>query len=162
MGIGEHADQVYIIEFGLAKKYRDSRTHTHIPLGKRDLRGTAPYASINAHLGIEQSRRDDLEALVYVWLYFLLGKLPWQGKLDEKQRVQRYLEMKVATTIESLCQDLPQEFVTYFKYVRTLKFDETPDHDYLRKLFRDLYIREGYEDDLLYDWTVLEHQVTNH
>ncbi|XP_051135854.1 casein kinase 1-like protein 2 [Andrographis paniculata] len=161
MGLSRRANQVYAIDFGLAKKYRDSTNHRHIPYREnKNLTGTARYASINTHLGIEQSRRDDLESLGYVLMYFLRGSLPWQGLKagTKKQKYEKISEKKAATTIESLCRGYPAEFASYFHYCRSLRFDDKPDYAYLKKIFRDLFINEGFQVDYVYDWTILKYQ----
>jgi len=161
MGVGKRGNQVNVIDFGLAKKYRDPRTHEHI--GYREnkaLTGTARYASINTHLGIEQSRRDDLESLGYVLMYFNRGSLPWQGMVGhtKKQKYAKITEKKIGTSVESLCHGFPTEFATYLNYTRSLRFEDTPDYNYLRKLFRDVFTREGYKYDGIFDWTILKAQ----
>ncbi|KAL9387894.1 hypothetical protein Peur_021018 [Populus x canadensis] len=161
MGLGRRANQVYAIDFGLAKKYRDTSTHQHIPYREnKNLTGTARYASMNTHLGIEQSRRDDLESLGYVLMYFLRGSLPWQGLKagTKKQKYEKISEKKVSTSIEVLCRGYPTEFASYFHYCRSLRFDDKPDYAYLKRLFRDLFIREGFQFDYVFDWTILKYQ----
>ncbi|KAJ8485954.1 hypothetical protein OPV22_018439 [Ensete ventricosum] len=161
MGLGKRANQVYIIDFGLAKKYRDTSTHQHIPYREnKNLTGTARYASVNTHLGIEQSRRDDLESLGYVLMYFLRGSLPWQGLKagTKKQKYEKISEKKVATSIEALCRGYPSEFASYFHCCRSLRFEDKPDYGYLKRLFRDLFIREGFQFDYIFDWTILKIQ----
>eukprot|EP00826_Nyctotherus_ovalis_P033800 TRINITY_DN2755_c0_g1_i5.p2 TRINITY_DN2755_c0_g1~~TRINITY_DN2755_c0_g1_i5.p2 ORF type:complete len:112 (-),score=34.25 TRINITY_DN2755_c0_g1_i5:241-576(-) len=102
--------QFYVIDFGLSKKYKDLKTNKHIPLKKgKKLTGTARYASINAHLGFEQSRRDDLESICYILVYFLRGSLPWQG-IPVKDKVEKYkkiAECKMAQPPETLLKDFP-------------------------------------------------------
>ncbi|XP_050219639.1 casein kinase 1-like protein 3 [Mercurialis annua] len=161
MGLGKKANQVYIIDFGLAKRYRDSTTNRHISYKEnKSLTGTARYASCNTHLGIEQSRRDDLESLGYVLLYFLRGSLPWQGlkAATKKQKYDKICEKKVSTPIEVLCKSHPVEFASYFHYCHSLTFDQRPDYGFLKRLFRDLFSREGYEFDYVFDWTILKYQ----
>ncbi|KNA13910.1 hypothetical protein SOVF_112380 [Spinacia oleracea] len=160
MGLGRKANQVYIIDYGLAKKYRDLQTHKHIPYREnKSLTGTARYASVNTHLGIEQSRRDDLESLGYVLMYFLRGSLPWQGLKanTKKQKYDKISEKKMMTPIEVLCKSYPSEFVSYFHYCRSLRFEDKPDYAYLKRLFRDLFIREGYQFDYVFDWTIMKY-----
>ena len=134
IGRGSRKHMVYVIDFGLAKMYRDPRTHRHIPFREgKNLTGTARYASINTHAGIgelffllfffilklyiltkilEQSRRDDLESLGYVLLYFLRGSLPWQGLKanTKKQKYERILEKKTSTSTDILCKGFPGIF----------------------------------------------------
>ncbi|CAI9776674.1 unnamed protein product [Fraxinus pennsylvanica] len=160
MGLGRKANRVYIIDFGLAKKYRDLQTHKHIPYREnKNLTGTARYASVNTHLGVEQSRRDDLESLGYVLMYFLRGSLPWQGLKagTKKQKYDKISEKKMLTSIEVLCKSYPSEFISYFHYCRSLRFEDKPDYSYLKRLFRDLFIREGYQFDYVFDWTILKY-----
>ncbi|CAN1292256.1 Casein kinase 1-like protein 6 [Linum perenne] len=118
MGLGRKANQVYVIDYGLAKKYRDLQTHKHIPYS-----------------------------------------LPWQGLKagTKKQKYDRISEKKVQTSIESLCKSYPSEFVSYFHYCRSLRFEDKPDYSYLKRLFRDLFIREGYQFDYVFDWTAMKY-----
>ncbi|KAF3670257.1 Casein kinase I isoform delta [Capsicum annuum] len=159
MGLGRKANQVYMINSGLAKEYRDLQTHDHIPFRKnKNLTGTACYASISNHLRVEQSRRDDLESLGYVLMYFLRGSVPWQGLKtgNKKQKSDMISEKMMRTPIEVLCKSYPSEFISYFYYCRSLRFDGEPDYSYLKRLFRDLLIKEGYQFDYVFDWTILK------
>ncbi|KAJ8751045.1 hypothetical protein K2173_016226 [Erythroxylum novogranatense] len=161
MGLGRKANQVYIIDFGLAKRYRDATTNRHIPYREnKNLTGTARYASCNTHLGIEQSRRDDLESLGYLLLYFLRGSLPWQGlkAATKKQKYDKICEKKLSTPIEVLCKSHPVEFASYLHYCHSLTFDQRPDYGFLKRLFRDLLAREGCEFDYIFDWTIIKYQ----
>lgn len=147
--------KVHIIDFGLAKPYIDDNTGQHIPYREgKSLTGTARYMSINTHLGKEQSRRDDLEAVGHLMMYFLRGSLPWQGlKADTvKERYTKIGETKRHTPIELLCEGFPEEFATYLRYVRHIDFFENPDYAYLIKIFVDLYESKGYVWDEKFDW----------
>jgi len=154
-------NQVYVIDFGLAKSYRPSNTRQHIR--RRSLTGTATYASVNNHLGMEQSRRDDLESVGFTLIYFALGSLPWQGlKANSRKEFHNMiLQKKINTPNEVLCKDLPIEFATYLNYCRNLDFNEEPEYHCLRQYFRKLYIRKGYSNDYLYDWTVLNNKYSS-
>ena len=154
IGHGRNSHRIFIIDFGLAKKYMSS-TGEHIKYREgKGLTGTARYASINTHLGIEQARRDDLESLGYVFVYFLKGSLPWQGlkARNIKDKYDKIKEKKILTKIEDLCSGLPEEFSRYLTNVRKLKFTEKPDYAALRNLFKTLFRNLGHEYDYQFDW----------
>ncbi|EZG79099.1 casein kinase I [Gregarina niphandrodes] len=156
MGRGKLDRLVHIIDFGLAKKYRDPKTLDHIPYKEgKTLTGTARYVSINTHVGIEQARRDDMESLAYVFIYFVQGQLPWQSlkASTKKEKYDKIKEMKICKDAQSLCVGLPKEFADYLSYTRLLRFTERPDYTYCRSLFRDLFFREQFPNDFLFDWS---------
>ena len=159
IGIKKEQYLVYAIDFGLAKRFRDPMTGMHIVYrDHKSLTGTARYASVNTHLGIEQSRRDDLESLGYVLMYFLRGSLPWQG-LNAKNKKDKYdmiRDKKVATTIEMLGKGYPDEFTEYMTYCRKLKFDEAPNYEHVKKLFAGLFEKKEFERNYVYDWILIK------
>ena len=146
--------KLYCIDFGLAKRYIKKSTGTHISFNK-DSRfcGTARYASIAAHKGYEQSRKDDLESIGYLLIYLYRGRLPWQSlkNKDKKERYRMIMEKKETISEEELCQQLPKEFLIYLKYVKSLDFDETPKYQSLIKMFKKLYNTKNYKDENL-EW----------
>ena len=164
-------------DFGMAKHFRDPKTRVHIPYRERkSLSGTARYMSINTHLGREQSRRDDLESLGHVFMYFLRGGLPWQGlrAATNKQKYEKIGEKKQSTAIGELCDGFPgkparrcslsallmchvptEEFAIYMNYVRKLGFEETPDYDFLRELFTKVLKTLNEPEDGVFDWMLL-------
>jgi serine/threonine protein kinase len=148
MGVGKRTDIAYIIDFGLSKQFRHPDTYLHIPYnGAQGLVGTATFASIHDHLGYELGRRDDLESLAYILIYFLRGSLPWQGlELETRDLVVESKRMSAHV----LCQGLPVQLRTFLEYSRSLSFDDKPDYDYLYNLFNDLLLQEG--NDVAFDW----------
>jgi len=156
LGLGKQSHIIYLIDFGLSKKYRSSKgNHEHIKYSEnKRLIGTARYASINALRGCEQGRRDDMEALGYVLMYFLRGNLPWQGLKIKKgdDRYKKIYETKKNITPEELCAGHPKQFCEYIKYSKSLSFEEEPDYNYLKKLILDVMTERGYTLDYIYDW----------
>ena len=156
IGRGKQSHIIYLIDFGLSKKYRSSKgNHEHIKYSEnKRLIGTARYASINALKGCEQGRRDDMEALGYVLMYFLRGNLPWQGlKLNRgDDRYKKIYETKKNTTPEELCIGYPKQFCEYIKYTRNLSFEQEPDYNYLKKLIFTVMDKYEINLDFLYDW----------
>uniref|UniRef100_A0A6C0J405 non-specific serine/threonine protein kinase n=1 Tax=viral metagenome TaxID=1070528 RepID=A0A6C0J405_9ZZZZ len=154
MGFGNNNRNVYLIDLGLAKKYK-IKAHIKEIIGK-NLVGTARYCSINCHKGIESSRRDDLESLGYLLVYFAKGELPWQG-LKSNIKAEKYKligQKKEDTSIAELCTGVPFPITPYLTYVRSLKFKEKPNYYYLRELFTNWFKEQGFVYDY-YDWDIL-------
>ena len=131
IGKGDKSKIIYIIDFGLSKRYIDKNNQKHIPYKEgKGLTGTARYVSLFTHYGIEQSRRDDIEGIAYNLIYLAKGKLPWQGvkTKNKKEKHKKIMESKLAYSPEQLCKDLPDEFVNLLKYSRNLEFEEKPDY----------------------------------
>ena len=150
---------IYLLDFGLAKRYRDEYTHIHIPLKEnRNLTGTARYASCNAHNGLEQSRRDDMESIAYVILYFFRKKLPWQGLKckDKNEKHAKIKEIKMSMTPEKLFEGLPKEFADYLTMVKKLGFEEEPSYKTYIQMFNKLFKAKEFEMDYRYDWVTVK------
>jgi serine/threonine protein kinase len=152
MGIGNHANVVHLVDFGLSREFQDPGTHVHIPLNEGlGFTGTATFASINSHLGVELGRRDDLESLAYVLFYFLWGSLPWEGLGLEGRDI---LESKQRLTMLDVFRELPREFRMFFEHCRSLSFDGRPDYDHFHGIFGNLLVKEGFQSDVAFDWDV--------
>jgi serine/threonine protein kinase len=134
IGIGELSKQVFLIDFGLAQLFRDPATHSHtMQTDGSNVLGTICYSSINCHLGLPPSPRDDLESLVYVIVYLAKGSLPWQGITVQpgQSYEDEVLKLKQATTVKALCEGLPRPFVEFVEHIRSLEFQDKPDYKYL-------------------------------
>ncbi|KAJ7595969.1 kinase-like domain-containing protein [Mycena floridula] len=171
MGTGKSAHLVNIIDFGLAKKWRDTRTSGHIPYKQDEFHGvgTSLFAAIPTHEGVESSRRDDIQSLAYMLIYFLRGTLPWKklrapthpppgtpefppyNPISHTWDLIRVAKIKAEPTIT---EGLPPEFDVLYRYARDLGFDDLPDYEGIRQLFRGLATRSGIEYDGVFDWTV--------
>ena len=156
MGRNELNDTLYLIDFGLAKKFRSSRTLKQYPLTKRkSLTGTARYASINALQGYEQSRRDDLESAGYVLMYFLRGDLPWQNikKKKKKDKYAKICNKKKEVSSQELGKHFPSEFAEILEYFKNLGYTEDPNYDMCCKKLVNVLEKEKQSFDYIYDWT---------
>jgi serine/threonine protein kinase len=155
IGKGDKSKIIYIIDFGLSKRYIDKNNKKHIPYKEgKGLTGTARYVSLFTHYGIEQSRRDDIEGIAYNLIYLAKGKLPWQGvkTKNKKEKHKKIMESKISYSPEQLCKDLPEEFVNLLKYSRNLEFEENPDYKSIKLMFKNHIIKNGETMNFEFDW----------
>ncbi|KAK2950062.1 putative Casein kinase I [Blattamonas nauphoetae] len=145
-GRDEKMRQIYLIDFGLSKRFVDRKTKQHIPFRTgKSLTGTPRYATVPAHLGVEQGRRDDVESLGYILLYFLKGSLPWQGIrcLNAERKYQIIGAQKMKTSVEQLCHHCPVEISTFFTYTMSLQMSSEPNYAFLRNLLFQMATNES-------------------
>lgn len=158
VGTQNNQSILYLIDFGLSKRYIDLNTNKHIPqIEGKEITGTVRYVSIHTHKGIEQSRRDDLEALGYTMLYLLNGELPW-GNLKSKtneEKKEKILEKKMQFKEGLQTDDLFDELKGYFEYVYSLSFTEKPNYYFLKGLMGKLLTKSGFYNDWVFDWNLI-------
>jgi serine/threonine protein kinase len=156
LGRPPRSNQLFLVDFGLARRYRDPATLEHIPFTDGcAVTGTARYASVRVLSGVHPTRRDDLVSLAYVLCYFLSGGLPWIGvkaALPEMKQA-KVLAIKKSTPAKRLCEGLPSEFQWFLESVSALKFAETPPYAESRARFRELFVRSEFAFDYVFDWT---------
>ena len=162
----EDISTIYLIDFGISRKYRSSRTLKHVKYALTGrMFGTVRYASYNASRGVEQSRRDDLESIANMLIYIYTGKLPWKGiNLKDRQRKKKYLEMlllKKFTSPEKICEGMPDEFVDFYKYCKSLNFEQDPDYEYLRNIFRKILSNCLVLNDYKFSWILNKNYLKN-
>ena len=153
---------IYLIDYGLSKKYKDVKNDIHIPFkNDRPLTGTLRYISINTHKGIEQSRRDDIESACYIIIYFLNGKLNWDGiKCKTKdEKIQKIMEKKEEFKNNKEYKMLPLYFSNIFQYIYNLNFEEKPNYEYIFGVINkglEQFNGESNYEKTLYDWQSIE------
>ena len=155
IGLNDKKKYIYLLDFGLARRYKSPNTNRHYPLKEYEhMVGTSRYASINAMVAYSQSRRDDLEAIGYIFIYFLKGSLPWQGiaAKTKQEKNRKIMDKKKQTSAEELCDYLPRQFADYINYTRKLEYEQDPDYNYLRNLLVSVLNLYGYNFDCYYDW----------
>lgn len=149
--------RLYLIDYGLAKEFRNPTTFRHRELRTdKSLTGTARYASLRTHQGYEQSRRDDLESVGFCMIYFLKGRLPWQGlrARTKQEKYEKIRESKEGISLYELCMGLPKEIHSFCFYVRNLGYEDMPNYAYLRTLLNDALRQRGWKKDDGFDWVL--------
>jgi len=155
LGLNSKSHIVHLIDFGFSKRYWRSERKCHIPFIKsKQFVGNPRFCSLNILRKFEFSRRDDLESIGYVIMYFIKGRLPWQNvkayNIDDA--IRKVSEKKLIISVKELCAGFPPELTTFISYTRNLEFTEAPDYNYLRYLLKSIIKKSGSTIDFYYDW----------
>ena len=147
--------QIYLIDFGNAKKFRSSKTGKHIKIMKSKLIfGALLFLSMNIFKQIESARKDELESLGLVIIYLFIGSLPW-SKIKFYTLYDGLIKIgkiRKNISIENICKGMPKEMNTYMNYIKNLNYEQCPDYEYLRKLFTNVLKKIGESDEQLFSW----------
>lgn len=149
---------IYLVDFGLSKRYIDLVNYRFNQFkNTRSFAGTYRFCSLRSHKRLEQGRRDDLESLGYVMIYFMKRELPWQGVKDngdvgDYTKSNVIFKMKRDISVEELCKDCPAFICLYIKYCRLLRYTEVPNYEYMKNLLRDELALQGHTEDNDFDW----------
>jgi len=146
---------IYIIDFGLSKKYKSSRTGKHVIFSKRKyFHGNIEFSSVNNMKGIVSSRRDDLESIGYMLIYLYENKLPWEEieALNTIEMARKVFYIKKQISMNTLCKNLPKEMTEFMVYIKSLKFDEKPNYNYLKNLLEIMLKKINNVNDLKFSW----------
>eukprot|EP00013_Stygamoeba_regulata_P002080 CAMPEP_0177636850 /NCGR_PEP_ID=MMETSP0447-20121125/4657_1 /TAXON_ID=0 /ORGANISM="Stygamoeba regulata, Strain BSH-02190019" /LENGTH=640 /DNA_ID=CAMNT_0019138737 /DNA_START=183 /DNA_END=2106 /DNA_ORIENTATION=+ len=156
IGVPPNHNKLYLIDFGLACFYTTPNDKHKAYKEKCGLVGNVRFASINNHAGIEQSRRDDLESLLYCLIYFLKGRLPWQGVKgsSHKEKLKKVGQIKQSISPATLCKGLPVEFCKLLQYIHMLAYDQNPDYDFMLSTLERLFVSKGFRHDGVFDWNL--------
>lgn len=144
VGLGSDSDDLFLIDFGLARRFINSNKQTHIPYRNSiGMVGNLRFASLRAQKGIEQGRRDDLESVIYTLIYLVKGNLPWQNLPlipggGKDMRGKRILKIKQTLSFQDICDECPEIFQTLLEYCRLLEFKERPNYEYLKTELKKL------------------------
>ncbi|CAD8100822.1 unnamed protein product [Paramecium sonneborni] len=153
-GVDDECSKIYVVDFGISKVYRDKHGNIHPFRDNTSFIGTTRYASIAAHKGYELSRKDDIESLIYVLLYFMKGQLPWQNmqNVSDEERTSKVGEMKMSIDPKELCKDVPNEFAIILEYLKQLQYLSEPNYNFVYQQFEKAAENLGVQLDNSFDW----------
>ncbi|CAK92946.1 unnamed protein product (macronuclear) [Paramecium tetraurelia] len=153
-GIEDESSKIYVVDFGISKIYRDAQGNILPFRDNASFIGTTRYASIAAHKGHELSRKDDIESLIYVLLYFMKGQLPWQNmqNVSDEERTVKVGEMKMNMDPRELCKDVPIEFAKILEYLKQLQYNSDPNYYFVYHQFEKAAENQGIQLDNIFDW----------